>query len=354
MRRIPMVLVLATAAGLLGIPDGLLSEERPPLVAVRREHERRQAEAASAATGDYLHAVQDYLARSPKAPDREAGFVLLAELAEEVGDHALTLRTTDAYHKEFPEGDQRPVVLRHELSAACTSPQHVERALRVLAALESGAEPRRPDAHARGLVAMALAQAGHTQDAEELLIDVLISEGVRGNERLRGMVMDRLAQIRTQGEVVKPFRLQTVNGREVSLEALRGKVVLLDFWATWCGPCRAEIPALVKLYERLRNRGFEIVGVSLDMETAGLSAFVETYAMGWPVVADGTGWDTEMAKRYKVESIPDTMLIDREGRLVRRGLRGEELAHAVEALLASEPRAGLQPDLAPGARECER
>ncbi|MFZ4483299.1 MAG: TlpA family protein disulfide reductase [Chthoniobacterales bacterium] len=132
----------------------------------------------------------------------------------------------------------------------------------------------------------------------------------------------------------KPLELEftAVDGRKVNLADLRGQVVLLDFWATWCEPCVEEVPNLVATYEKFRERGFTIVGISLDKDKAALEKFTKENKMDWPQFFDGKGWDNEVAKRFKIQSVPTMWLLDREGKLIDATPRGR-LEKAVERLL---------------------
>lgn len=132
----------------------------------------------------------------------------------------------------------------------------------------------------------------------------------------------------------KPLDLEftAVDGRKVNLADLRGQVVLLDFWATWCEPCIEEVPNLVATYEKLRARGFTIVGISLDKDKAALEKFTKKHKMDWPQFFDGQGWDNELAKRFKIQSVPTMWLLDREGKLADATPRGR-LEKAAEKLL---------------------
>ncbi|HVK03454.1 MAG TPA: TlpA disulfide reductase family protein, partial [Armatimonadaceae bacterium] len=113
-----------------------------------------------------------------------------------------------------------------------------------------------------------------------------------------------------------------------TLADLKGKVVLVDFWATWCGPCVAEMPKVREVYRRHRNAGFEIVGVSLDDPEQGekMAKFVRENQMNWPQVHDKT---RDISKRYGVTAIPVTYLVGRDGKIIAANLSGEELEAAV-------------------------
>ena len=107
---------------------------------------------------------------------------------------------------------------------------------------------------------------------------------------------------------------------------MRGKVVLIDFWASWCGPCRRENPNVVKLYEKYKDKGFEIFSISLDKDkTAWIKAIKDDNLKWTNHVSDLKYWSSEAAKLYGVSSIPSTVLIDKEGRVIAKNLRGRDL-----------------------------
>jgi peroxiredoxin len=125
------------------------------------------------------------------------------------------------------------------------------------------------------------------------------------------------------------FKQKDTDGKDLSLAAFKGKVVLIDFWATWCGPCIAELPNVLAAYEKHHDKGFEIIGISLDKDGDKLKEFTKTKKMTWPQFFDGKGWENELAVKYGVNSIPATYLLDGEGAIIAKNLRGEELEKEV-------------------------
>ncbi len=130
-----------------------------------------------------------------------------------------------------------------------------------------------------------------------------------------------------------PLVFSAVDGREVDVAKLKGKVVLVDFWATWCGPCVAEMPNVKMAYEKLHDKGFEVVGISYDTDKGKLLRFLETNGIQWPQYFEGKSWENRYALQFGIYSIPTMWLLDKKGKLRDMDARGG-LDDKVEKLLA--------------------
>jgi len=135
------------------------------------------------------------------------------------------------------------------------------------------------------------------------------------------------------GGLAPEITLKTLEGNEIKLSSLRGKIVLIDFWASWCGPCRKENPNVVNLYNQYKNKGFEIFGVSLDDNADKWKAAVQKDGLMWKHGSDLKGWQNVAAQTYQVSSIPFTVLLDKNGRIIAKGLRGGDLESKLAELL---------------------
>jgi thiol-disulfide isomerase/thioredoxin len=136
-----------------------------------------------------------------------------------------------------------------------------------------------------------------------------------------------------QGQLAADIALPSVNGDTIRLSSLKGKVVFLDFWASWCGPCRASNKELVRLYSKYKNKGFEILGVSLDQEKADWRKAVATDKITWlQVNADG-GWESPGILKWQISALPTSFLIDKNGTLLAMNLKGKGLEKALKHLI---------------------
>lgn len=136
------------------------------------------------------------------------------------------------------------------------------------------------------------------------------------------------------GKTFPDFNEKDLEGKPLSIANYKGKLVLVDFWATWCGPCVGELPNVLKTYDKYHSKGFEIIGVSLDNDRDKLTQFIKDKGVTWRQYFDGKGWQNKLAREYGIDSIPATFLLDGAGKIVARDLRGEELAAEVGQRLA--------------------
>lgn len=144
--------------------------------------------------------------------------------------------------------------------------------------------------------------------------------------------IDRVNAFAVGGEA-PDFTQNMPDGKSLTLSELRGRYVLIDFWASWCGPCRRENPHVVKLYDQYKDKGFTVLGVSLDRDQERWLKAIEADNLTWYQVSDLKGWSNSVAQLYGVRSIPHTVLLDPEGKIVARNLRGASLDNTLQELL---------------------
>ena len=188
---------------------------------------------------------------------------------------------------------------------------------------------------------MLMMQAATYSGDEQMKISVLNEMADHKNPQLSGVALRFMSMMWKQSNPIgKPFQLQFtgIDGNRVNLAKLKGKVVLIDFWATWCGPCVAEIPNLVKTYNELHDKGFEIVGIALEgnKDPKRLHAYVDRKQMPWPQYTDGLMWKNKIAQRYGINGVPTMWLVDREGNLSSLTAR-IDLKNKAQKLLAEKP-----------------
>ena len=190
-------------------------------------------------------------------------------------------------------------------------------------------------------------EAGDNAELEELhlglveefapaRVEALVTQlATHKDSAIAGMAKGKLAVLKAMAELKsKPLELKfkAMDGAKVDLAKLRGKVVLVDFWATWCGPSMEELPKLTAAYAKFHKQGFEIVGISLDEDEAALKRVLKSKKIVWPQCFDGRGWENEIAHRYGVTALPTTWLVNREGLLVEVNPPAD-LAEKIERLL---------------------
>ena len=134
------------------------------------------------------------------------------------------------------------------------------------------------------------------------------------------------------------FSIKGMDGEDIELKNFAGKYILLDFWASWCGPCRNEMPNVVKLYKECKGKNFEIIGISLDQKPEPWKKAVKDLKMTWPQACDFQVWYGPVARKYNLSAVPYTVLINPEGRIEALNLRGEELINTIKTLLKNDKK----------------
>ena len=253
-----------------------------------------------------IAALEAYLTENPEAQDRDTALAMLVGANMTIGKFEplpdLLTRRYDAQPKGL-EADLQVIVqeiARHLIEASMVSNQRDK---------------------AKAFITRVKADlADHPQSAQ---VSQFLDQ-VGGDLYLPGV-----------GDEMK-IAFTDLNGKEIDLEKMKDKVILVDFWATWCGPCIAEMPNVTAAYETYKDKGFEVVGISLDEDKAAVVKFIADNKMPWPQFVDGKGWENELAQRFGIRSIPATFLVGKGGRIVASNLRGPDLEAAIEKALAGE------------------
>lgn len=188
-------------------------------------------------------------------------------------------------------------------------------------------------------------QVFHKMDEARKLITLLKTDypdtkfGMAAGRMLAELDMEDARQKEIQAMIGKPFdnfEETDLDGKPLSPANFKGKVVLIDFWATWCKPCVEEMPNVIGVYNKYHDKGFEIIGVSLDQEKTPLVSFIKDNKMPWPQFFDEGGWDNKLAKKYNIHVVPSNFLLDQNGKILGVNLMGDELDEAVAKALEAD------------------
>ncbi len=164
-------------------------------------------------------------------------------------------------------------------------------------------------------------------DTKSRLIEKLPAE-MRDRQSIK-QLMAQIAKAKqtVEGATMADFKMNTPEGTPVSAleEISKYRITVIDFWASWCGPCREEMPFMIALYDKYKDQGMNILGVSLDSTHEAWINAINQFKMPWTQVSDLKGWDNAAAQQFNIQSIPHTIVVDANGKILRRGLRGKEL-----------------------------
>ncbi len=153
------------------------------------------------------------------------------------------------------------------------------------------------------------------------VVEKILGEVAKSEDKQMAAEAKRLTDPFFLNPVGKPFPafppdLTTLDGKPLSLDRFKGKILLVDFWATWCGPCKRAMPEVVKAFKAYNEKGFEVLGISLDQEKSELEKYTKENGMIWPQFFDGKGWENQVSRHYGVMSIPAMYLIGKDGAVI--------------------------------------
>ncbi len=160
-----------------------------------------------------------------------------------------------------------------------------------------------------------------------------VQQSEYGKELAKMVEMLSIGQI---GTVAPNFSQTNEEGKTVSLSDFRGKYVLIDFWASWCGPCRIENPNIVASYHQFKDKNFTVLGISLDNDKTKWLEAIKSDGLEWKHVSDLKGWENAVARQYGVTSIPFSLILDPDGKVIAKNLRGEDLKAFLQELLRAD------------------
>lgn len=296
----------------------------------------------------------DYISANPDAKDHDSLYRWAGPRSQYASNHEGYIRLADLYLKSNGEAKDAAEWRKWSLIAKLGHDKYSKEAADTLKKMEIEAKGDAAKTLAVGEIKLLDALNRKDEATVKAVTQALTTDKALAEAKEPGVYRDLMRVVLSahkaaikEGETFedwgKVMTVKDLDGKAISTADYKGKIVLLDFWATWCGPCIKDMPEVIKLYEELHEQGFEIIGISFDNKD-GEQALRDTIAgkgrsklaaMPWRQIYDGGFWSSGMAKRYGINSIPRTVLLDAEGKVVADGLRGEKLSQKVRELVAA-------------------
>jgi thiol-disulfide isomerase/thioredoxin len=276
--------------------------------------------------------LMDYLQANPQAEDREQAYLAVFEKAIEHDWYADYEPAARGYLADYPDGGVRPLARIITTMAQARAGRFGDALADYRELLQGLNQPDQEEF----AVNFADSLARHASAAGDYTVARAVYEALLkpfgGNPALRKKVSDELARFDLVGKPAPWPAVKDIDGKPLGMADLRGRYVLVDFWATWCAPCVEELPNVQKAYERYHGKGFEVVSVSLDETPQPVGEFVRARKLPWRQVHNAT-CEGDLVEAFGVASIPATFLLGPDGTILRLDLRGEALDAALQTLL---------------------
>jgi thiol-disulfide isomerase/thioredoxin len=279
----------------------------------------------------------DYVRKNPKAEDRDQAYAALFNKAIEHDWFAETEDLAQHYLKEEPDGPVKALAQIITTMGRARAGQYQEALTRYKTLMQGLGKTDQEEFAASFTETFASSATAAGEFAIARQVYETLQERFPDSPNLRDKATKELNRLEKVGKSSPAFEAREISGKEISLASLKGKYVLIDFWATWCAPCISELPRLQEAYRKHHGSGFEIVSVSLDETRAAVTDFVKVRKLPWPQIHNATG-GADLVEAFGVSAIPAAYLLDPEGTIIRLDPRGPTLETTLAKLIKPAER----------------